>query len=89
MKFELGSIVYSKAGHDAGRFYIVVEIVDDTYVKIADGKLRRVESPKLKKAKHLEARSVVATGINRKLLEGEQVIDAEIRRALHAYNGSI
>lgn len=89
MKLELGSVVYSKAGHDAGKFYIVVEIVDDNYVKIADGKLRRAESPKLKKAKHLEAQSVVVTEINRKLVEGEQVIDAEIRRALHAYNGSI
>ena len=34
---ELGQVVYSKQGRDSGRYYAVVEIVDETYVKIADG----------------------------------------------------
>ena len=49
---ELGSVVFSKAGRDAGRFYIVTEIVSDEFVKIADGELRRIDKPKLKKIKH-------------------------------------
>lgn len=88
-QLELGSVVYSKAGHDAGRFYVVVEIVDDSYVKIADGELRKTESPKLKKIKHLEVQSEVVSSINQKLIGNQKVIDAEVRRALNAYNGSI
>ena len=47
----LGSVVFSRSGRDAGRFYVVIEIVDDEYVTIADGDLRRVDKPKLKKIK--------------------------------------
>ena len=28
---ELGEIVFSTAGRDSGRFYIVVEIIDENY----------------------------------------------------------
>ena len=45
---ELGQVVYSIRGRDSGRFYVVVEKVDSDFVKIADGKLRRIKSPKLK-----------------------------------------
>ena len=36
----LGSVVFSRSGRDAGRFYVVIEIVDDEYVTIADGRGR-------------------------------------------------
>lgn len=43
----------SIAGRDSGRVFIVVELASDGYVKIADGKLRKTDKPKLKKTKHL------------------------------------
>ena len=49
----LGSIVTSLCGRDKGRSFVVVEIIDADYVYIADGRLRRVESPKRKKIKHI------------------------------------
>lgn len=51
---KAGSLVYSKSGHDKGNFFIVVEIIDDEYVLIADGKSRTIERPKRKKTKHLK-----------------------------------
>ena len=48
-EIKVGSVVFSKAGRDQGSFYVVTEIVDENYVKIADGDLRRVDTPKLKK----------------------------------------
>ena len=85
---ELGSVVFSKAGRDAGRFYIVTEIVSDDYVRICDGDVRRIDKPKLKKIKHLKAEGVNEK-IAAKLSEGKKVFDAEIRSNLRAYNGSI
>ncbi len=85
---ELGSVVFSKAGRDAGRFYIVTEIVSDEFVKIADGELRRIDKPKLKKIKHLKVEGVNEK-LAAKLSEGKKVFDAEIRSNLRAYNGSI
>ena len=36
---SLGQIVYSIAGRDRGRYFIVVDIIDDNYVLISDGDL--------------------------------------------------
>lgn len=52
MEFKLGMIVKSMAGHDAGRFYVVVKISNGE-VYIADGKVRRLEKPKKKNPIHL------------------------------------
>ena len=38
---ELGTIVYSKSGHDAHRFYVVVE-KSGGWVYIADGRRRKL-----------------------------------------------
>lgn len=86
-EIELGSVVLSKAGRDKGRFYIVVELVDQNYVKIADGDLRKLEKPKLKKIKHLKCQDIVLEKIQKKLVENIKIFDAEIRSALRAYNG--
>ena len=85
---ELGSVVFSKAGRDAGRFYIVTEIVSDEFVRIADGELRRIDKPKLKKIRHLRVEAVNEK-LAEKLRDGKKVFDAEIRSNLRSYNGSI
>lgn len=86
---ELGTIVYSIAGRDSGRFYTVVEIVDDTFVKIADGDLRRIDNPKLKKIKHLKSQGEFLPKIAEKLIANKKIFDAELKSALRSYNGSI
>lgn len=86
---ELGQIVYSIRGRDSGRFYVVVEKVDSDFVKIADGKLRRVKSPKLKKIKHLKTRGEVLEKISEKLKSNVQVFDAELKSALRSYDEQV
>lgn len=83
---ELGQVVYSKAGRDAGSYYAVVEIVDETRVKIADGDLRRIKRAKLKNVKHLGSDGSVLEKISAKLKDGMQVFDAELYSALRPYN---
>lgn len=50
---ETGDIVISRAGHDAGKAFIVTSVVSESFVLIADGKSRKIESPKLKRIRHL------------------------------------
>ncbi len=51
----LGHLVVSLAGRDKGCICAVVGMTDDDgYVLIADGKIRKVETPKKKKLKHLK-----------------------------------
>ncbi|MBO5775905.1 MAG: KOW domain-containing RNA-binding protein [Clostridia bacterium] len=88
-EIKVGSVVFSKAGRDAGRFFVVTEIVDETFVMIADGDLRRVDTPKLKKIKHLKVQGEVIEKLEEKFEEGKKVFDAEVKSALRNYNGSI
>ena len=48
-----GSVVFCTAGHDKGSFYAVVKWQGDR-VLIADGKARKLESPKAKNPVHLQ-----------------------------------
>ncbi|MGF0039538.1 KOW domain-containing RNA-binding protein [Peptoniphilaceae bacterium SGI.131] len=50
----VGQIAASKAGRDKGEVFIVYEIVDDEYVLVVDGKVRKIDKPKKKKIKHLQ-----------------------------------
>lgn len=51
--WKKGDVVRSVAGHDSGKRFVVLEVIDEQYVLIADGKTRTVEKPKKKKNKHL------------------------------------
>lgn len=83
---QIGSIVFSKAGRDAGRFFIVTEILDDTYIHLVDGKLRKLQKPKKKKLKHIKATGDVAVKIREKLLNKSVIYDAEINSIIRGYN---
>ncbi len=50
---EIGDIVISLAGHDAGKPFIVIAKASENFVLIADGISRGMENPKLKRQKHL------------------------------------
>jgi len=68
----IGTIVVSLSGRDEGRLFAVIDIIDEQYVLIADGKHRKLDKPKKKKLKHLKIfdETVDLTDItNRKLNE--------------------
>ncbi len=83
---KLGQIVYSTAGRDEGRTFVVVEIIDENYVRIADGDLRRIKSAKLKKIKHLKSMGETLDKIAEKLENRQIVFDSELKSAIRAYN---
>lgn len=55
----VGRLVYSKAGRDKGKPYIIVKVLDEKYVYLSNGVLKTVEKPKLKKLMHLNISSVM------------------------------
>lgn len=78
----VGQVVYSIAGRDADRKFIVVEIIDDCRVKVSDGDLRRIEKAKLKKLKHLKVTKTFVLSLAEKIQKGAKVSNEEIRKAL-------
>ncbi|MBE6692020.1 MAG: RNA-binding protein [Ruminococcaceae bacterium] len=75
----LGHLVVSLAGRDKDCVCAVVGISDDEgYVLIADGRIRKVESPKKKKLKHLKP-------IDCSPLSAEKLTNRFIREAVNEY----
>ena len=84
----LGRIVVSKAGRDAGKRFLVIKVVDEQFVQITDGDLRRVEKPKRKKIKHLEPTGEVAETIEEKLKSNVRITNPEVRKALAVHKSN-
>ena len=76
-RYKKGMLVRSKAGHDTGKVYIIVESTN-AYALVADGRIRTLANPKKKKFKHLQI-------INREY-PIETMDDVQIKRILKEYN---
>ncbi len=75
MEFVSGMVVISSAGHDCGQWFAVTG-ADGRYVYIADGKERKLASPKRKNPKH-----ICKTGLT---VDVTAMTDKGLRRALNA-----
>lgn len=84
---EVGSVVTSRAGRDAGRPFLVIRELDQDFVLIADGGLRTMDRPKKKKRRHLKATGRKNEVLRNKLMGGEQISDEEIRLSLSNEEG--
>jgi len=82
LELTLGQVVFSKAGRDAGRKFVIVGLADDEHVLIADGDLRKIENPKKKKFKHLSYEDNVIEEINGKLINKQKISNSELRKLL-------
>ncbi len=76
------SFAVSKKGHDAKTVYVVLA-EDDRYVYLADGKHRRVSSPKKKKKKHIIC--VFANKLSEYISEETPITDGRLRRAIREF----
>jgi large subunit ribosomal protein L14e len=76
LNLSLGEVVFSKAGRDSGRKFVITGIVDTNYVFISDGDLRRIDKPKKKKIKHLELTGIVVDSLSEKLKNNLKVTNS-------------
>jgi len=83
----LGQVILSKAGRDAGKKFIIVGIIDKSWVLVADGDLRRIEKPKKKRLKHIELTEEILPSLSEKLRNELKVTNSEIRKSLAALKG--
>ncbi|MBQ3552419.1 MAG: KOW domain-containing RNA-binding protein [Clostridia bacterium] len=78
----IGSIVISKAGRDKRKVFVIVGTPDPEHVLVADGDLRRIEKPKLKKLKHIQLTQYKIPVIKTKIEQNAVITNAEIRKSL-------
>lgn len=83
---DVGDVVYSLTGRDAGRYFIVVDI-NDKFVYICNGDIRPLKKPKKKNITHVKAIKKANLEIIDKL-KSKKLIDKELREFLNNFNYS-
>ena len=76
-RYQTGMLAKSKAGHDTGKVYVIMDI-DDTYVYLADSRIRTLDKLKRKKKKHVQ--------IICKKYDVTAIDDVAIKRILKEWN---
>ena len=84
-EYRPASLVISVAGRDKGKMFIITGRIDEDYVYISDGKMRRAEKPKKKKIKHLRLIEEEIEFIARRMSENNKVTNSELRKTINNY----
>ncbi|MCK8489696.1 KOW domain-containing RNA-binding protein [Paenibacillus sp. MBLB2552] len=85
---QVGQLVKVLKGRDAGAIYVIVGILDDRFVWIADGNKRKFDEPKRKNAQHLELLPIVSSEVVHSLQESGRVTNGKLRHAVLVYRNS-
>lgn len=83
MEIVKSNIVRSCAGRDKGKLFVVLA-VEGEYLLLADGKSRKLESPKRKKRRHVRFVSDEETRLSLKIRGEGKITNSELRRTLAA-----
>ena len=76
-----GRVVLSTQGRDEGRYFIVLKVIDENFVLMADGLTRKIDHPKKKKVKHLRPKPIVVN-VDGSTLPNKHLQDSDLRRYL-------
>ena len=88
MEIARSNIVRSDAGRDKGKIFVVLS-VEGEYLLLADGKSRKVESPKRKKRRHVLFVAEDDTRLSNKIKSEEKITNSELRRTLAGYRDAV
>jgi len=77
---KLGQYVKSIKGRDLNYIFIVSTIIDDKYIKVVDGDLRKVNNPKVKNIKHLQVIDKVSQVVSEAIINGKKISDLMIKQ---------
>ena len=77
-----GRVVISRAGHDKGDAFIVMEVLADGHLILCDGKRRTLEKPKRKKRMHVFVTPARWAELELRRTKKQQLLDSDIRKAL-------
>jgi Ribosomal protein L14E/L6E/L27E len=76
--------VKSTSGRDAGKYSIILKVLNEKYVLIADGNLRTIEKPKKKKIKHLKFTNIKSQNILDLILQNKPVSNSILNKFLQS-----
>ena len=88
MEIAASNIVRSEAGRDKGKLFVVLA-VEGEFLLLADGKSRKVESPKRKKRRHVLFVEAESNRLSEKIKGQEKITNSELRRTLAGFREAV
>ncbi|CAG9622198.1 KOW domain-containing RNA-binding protein [Sutcliffiella rhizosphaerae] len=79
---EIGQFVLITQGRDAGQYAVIIKILDERFVVLADGDKRKFDRPKKKNIHHLEFFDYVSPEVQNSMKETGRVTNSKMRFAL-------
>ena len=83
---DIANLVQATAGREQGKYFFVLATEED-FLLLADGKHRRLESPKRKRARHVQFVAESDSAVAEKIRSSEKITNSELRKAIAAYVG--
>lgn len=82
---QIGQLVKALKGRDAEGIYVIIGIVDERFVLIADGDKRKFDQPKRKNIQHLNLQPMISSEVVHSLQESGRVTNAKLRYAVQTF----
>jgi len=82
---EIGRIVKVLRGKDGGGYAVIIALIDERFVLIADGDKRRFDEPKKKNVMHLLMEPAVSHEVADSMRETGRVTNAKLRFTIQKY----
>lgn len=84
-KPQLGQIVKILRGRDQNKYAIIISIIDQKFLLIADGDKRKFDQPKKKNMLHLQLMDAISREVVESLAETGRVTNGKLRFSLNKF----
>ncbi|WP_440897172.1 KOW domain-containing RNA-binding protein [Amphibacillus sp. Q70] len=82
---EIGQVVKISQGREAGQYAIIINVVDDRFVLLADGEKRKYDRPKKKNFNHIILTDYISPEVQNSLLGTGRVTNGKLRFAISKF----
>ncbi|SEB19110.1 hypothetical protein SAMN05421743_12558 [Thalassobacillus cyri] len=79
---RIGQVVRIVQGREAEQYMVVIDLLDNRFVLLADGEKRKFDRPKKKNLQHVELMDFVSPEVQHSLLETGRVTNGKLRFAV-------
>jgi len=86
---QLGQVVRVTKGRDVDKYAVIIKILDNRFVLIADGDKRKYDRPKKKNLHHIALMDYISLEINNSLLETGRVTNGKLRFTIAKFESEV
>ncbi|WP_284141031.1 MULTISPECIES: KOW domain-containing RNA-binding protein [unclassified Virgibacillus] len=86
---RIGQVVRIMQGREAGQYAIIIKVLDNRLVLLADGEKRKYDRPKKKNLHHIELMDYISPEVQNSLLETGRVTNGKLRFAIAKFSSEV